>query len=63
MAQEGQDSSKDPPCRHKTVETETQQGTPDTQHGEEGRGGGKGLAVEEDRELPVQCLHSHYTGY
>ena len=25
----------------------------------EGRGGGTGLAVEEDRELPVQCLHSH----
>ena len=24
-----------------------------------GRKGGSGPAVEEDRELPVQCLHSH----
>ena len=35
------------------------QGTPNTQPGEEGWGGGTGLAVEEDRGLPVQCLHSH----
>ena len=59
MAQEGQYSTKEHRYRHKTVETENRQGTPDTQPGEEGRGGGKGLAVEEERELPVQCLHSH----
>ena len=54
----GQYSSTDRRCRHKTEETENCQRTPNTQPGEEGWGGGKGLA-EEDRELPVQCLHSH----
>ena len=62
MAQEGQYSTKEHRYRHKTVETENRQGTPDTQPGEEGRGGGKGLAVGEGRELLVQCLHSSSTG-
>ena len=34
-------------------------GTPNTQPGQEGRAGGTGPAVEEDRELPAQCLHRH----
>ena len=42
------------------VETDNRQGTPNTQPGEEGRGGGAGLAVEEDRKLPVRCLHSNW---
>ena len=41
------------------METENRQGTANTQPGEEGRGGGTGLAAEEDRELPVLCLHRH----
>ena len=35
------------------------QGTPNTQPGKEEKGGGTGTAVEEARELIVQCLHSH----
>ena len=42
-----------------TAETETRQGTPTSQRGMEGGAGGTGLALEEDREMPVQCLHSH----
>ena len=37
----------------------TARGSPMAKPGRKGRGGGTGLAVEEDRELPVQCLHSH----
>ena len=35
------------------------QGTPNTPLAEEGRGGGRGRAVVEARELPAQCPHSH----
>ena len=42
------------------MKTENRQETPDTQPGQEGRGGGTGVAAqEEDTEMPVQCLHSH----